>query len=334
LRRVGPTKVLSIVGAGRSGTTIVASLLGEVDGICDVGELRWLWRRGLIERRPCGCQLPPDECPVWSEVVARMRTRRSETPAAIAEAQDELASRRHRVRAIRSAARGETDWPALARVRAVTGELIAAVTEVTGCSVIVDSSKRAHDAAVIAGLDGIEHYVVHIVRDPSAVVFSWQRRKTTVRIGGRTTTMATRRLLPSVQRWFESCLSAEVLRRHVPPDRWMFLRYEDFAADPQGSIERLLVFMDEAGTAPFADDGSIVLGVQHTVAGNPSRFRVGRVQIALDDEWNRRMPRRRNLAIRSITWPLLLRYRYPLGGGPIRRTPTSVDWPTDGGKRP
>lgn len=319
LRTMSSTKLLSIVGPGRSGTTIIASVLGEIDGVCNVGELRWLWGRGILERRPCGCGLPPDECPVWSRVVGKVREEGSESPAEIVAAQGKLASRRQRLRVIRSATRGQVDWPALERVRAVTQRLIPAIVDVTDARVIVDSSKRAHDAAVLAGLDGVEHYVLHIVRDPCAVAFSWQRRDKTVHIGDRTRTMSTRRLLPSCQRWLENCLSAEVLRRHVPPERWMFLRYEDFATEPQAAVARLLAFLGEHGTPPFADERNIVLGVQHTVAGNPNRFRVGTVRITLDDEWNRRMPRRRRLAVRAITWPGLLRYHYPLTGGLVRR---------------
>jgi hypothetical protein len=60
--------VLSIVGPGRSGTTILASVLGEADGVVSVGELRWLWQRGVQERRSCGCGLPPDERPVWTGI--------------------------------------------------------------------------------------------------------------------------------------------------------------------------------------------------------------------------------------------------------------------------
>src|SRR3954452_12149224 len=66
------TRVLSIVGPGRSGTTILGNILGEVEGVTNAGELRWLWRRGLMERRPCGCGLPPAECPRWSAVLDRV----------------------------------------------------------------------------------------------------------------------------------------------------------------------------------------------------------------------------------------------------------------------
>ena len=304
------TKVLSIVGPGRSGTTILASVLGEADGVVSVGELRWLWRRGLIERRSCGCGLPPDECPVWSKVVARTGTAGSGTAAEIAAAQDELSSLRNRLRAIRSATGAGTDWPALQRVREVTARLIPAISEVTGARVIVDSSKRAQDAAVLAGLDDVDHYVLHMVRDPGAVAFSWQRRDKQVRVAEGTRAMATRRLLPSVARWTENCLSAEVLRRYVPPERWMFLRYEDFAARPRESVARILAFLGETAAAPFEDEDTVVLGPNHTVAGNPNRFRTGPVTIALDDEWTRRMPRQRQLAVRALTWPLVLRYRH------------------------
>jgi hypothetical protein len=303
------TTVLSIVGPGRSGTTILASVLGEVAGVFSGGELRWLWRRGVLERRPCGCGMPLDQCPVWSVVLPKVRRGTAEA-AAIATAQDTLSSLRHRLRVIRDAARGATGWSPLDRVRGVTAELLPAIAGVTGARVIVDSSKRAQDAAVLAGIDGVDHYVLHMVRDPGAVAFSWQRRDKTVRVAGGTRPMATRRLLPSVARWTENCLSAEVLRRHVPPERWLFLRYEDFAAEPRAAVDRVLAFLGHESPSPFVDGDDVVLGTNHTVAGNPNRFRTGRVTIALDDEWRRAMPPARQLAVRLLAWPLLLRYRY------------------------
>src|SRR4051794_28113289 len=176
LRRVAGTKVLSIVGPGRSGTTILASVLGEAEGFMSVGELRWLWRRGLLERRSCGGGVPPAECPVWSRIVPGVLDGAGATASGVAAAQDELSSRRHRLRAIRSAAGGEDGWEALDLVRDVTGRLVSAIAGTTGAMVIVDSSKRAQDAAVLAALDDVDHYVLHMVRDPGAVAFSWQRR--------------------------------------------------------------------------------------------------------------------------------------------------------------
>jgi hypothetical protein len=326
LREVARIKVFSIVGPGRSGTTVLAGILGEVEGLVDVGELRWLWRRGLLERRSCGCGAPVDECPVWSAVVAKIMAGRTGTAAELAEevaaAQGVLASRRHRLRVIRSAATG-ADWPPLETVRAVTAELVQATAEVARARVIVDSSKRAQDAAVLAGLDEVDHYVLHMVRDPGAVAFSWGKRDKTIRVAGGTRAMGTRGLLSSLTRWTESSLGAAALRRHVPPERWMFLRYEDFATQPRAALTRILAFIDEDGALPFVEDDTVVLGVNHTVAGNPNRFRAGRVRVSLDSEWRRRMPRHRQLLVRVLTWPLLLRFGYPLVRRPYDRVISS-----------
>ena len=315
-------KVLSIVGPGRSGTTVLAGILGSVEGVVDVGELRWLWRRGLIERRTCGCGVPVDECPFWSAVLAKMMAGREGTPvefaAEVAAAQNLLISRRHRLRVIRSAATG-THWPPLEPVRTVTAHVVRAIAEVAGTRVVVDSSKRAQDAAIFAGLDDVDHYVLHMVRDPRAVAFSWGKRDKTIRVAGGTRAMGSRGLLSSVSRWMENGLGAEALRRHVPADRWLFLRYEDFAAQPRAAISRILSFLGEEAALPFAADDSVVLDVNHTVAGNPNRFHVGQVRIRLDDEWSRRMPRHRQLLVQALTWPLRLRLRR--SGGRARSQP-------------
>ena len=47
--------VVYIVGWGRSGSTLLTAVLGELDGAFAAGELRMLWGRGVIGRRLCGC---------------------------------------------------------------------------------------------------------------------------------------------------------------------------------------------------------------------------------------------------------------------------------------
>jgi hypothetical protein len=309
LREMAETKVLSIVGPGRSGTTVLAGILGSVEGIVDVGELRWLWRRGLLERRTCGCGVPVDECPFWSEVAAKMMSGRGGTPADL--------HRRHRLRVIHRAATGR-DWSRLEPVRTVTAQLLQAIAEVGGGRVVVDSSKRAQDAAVLAGLPGVDHYVLHMVRDPRAVAFSWAKRDKTIRVAGGSRAMGSRGLLSSVTRWTENGLGAAVLRRQVPRERWMFLRYEDFAAQPRATIARILAFLGEEAALPFVGEDTVELDVNHTVAGNPNRFHVGRVTIRLDDEWCRRMPRHRQLLVRALTWPLQRGFRASPPDGRVR----------------
>ncbi|MGB3634443.1 MAG: hypothetical protein WA982_10425, partial [Rubrobacteraceae bacterium] len=67
----GRTKVLYIVGLGRSGSTILSNSLGQIDGFFSAGEICYIWRQNFIENRLCGCGQPFDKCPVWTQVVKK-----------------------------------------------------------------------------------------------------------------------------------------------------------------------------------------------------------------------------------------------------------------------
>lgn len=62
-------KVLYIAGWGRSGTTILDNVLGAYASVFSVGELYFLWQRGLGQNRHCGCGEPLPSCPLWREVL-------------------------------------------------------------------------------------------------------------------------------------------------------------------------------------------------------------------------------------------------------------------------
>jgi len=311
-----PLKVLSIVGAGRSGTTVLASILGEVAGFASAGELRWLWERGVVARRPCGCGALPAQCEVWGPVLTKtLQTADSDEQVRLAQqvmaALDELGKRRNRLRVLRSADGGSREWTALQDVRRYAGAATRAFAEQSAARVIVDTSKRPQDAAVFAGLEDVDHYVLHLVRDPRAVVHSWRRAKT-FSVEGQTRTMGTRSLPSTVRRWVDNCLSAEVLRRRLPRDRWLFLRYEDFARDPRPAVESIMSMLGESGEPPFQSRDTVLLHPNHIVAGNPSRFVTGSVTIRSDDEWRSQMSRRDQRLVEVATLPLMLRYGYGL----------------------
>lgn len=310
-----PLKVLSVVGAGRSGTTILASILGEIDGFASAGELRWLWERAVRDQKPCGCERVATECPVWSPVISRtLALLASEVPPRTLEdlirAQHELRSRRSVARTIRGVGAGASDWESLELVREATRSAVEAFAEVTDSPVVVDTSKRPLDAAVLAGMDDISHYVLHIVRDPRAVVHSWRRKKTFT-AEGRTREMGTRGLASTVRRWSENSVSAEHLRRKLPSSRWMYMAYEDFAAEPRAWVDRIVSFVGEDGRGPFLDERTVLLNPNHIVVGNPSRFTTGRVTIRTDDEWRRSMPRRDQMIVNLLTLPVRARFRLP-----------------------
>ncbi len=95
--------------------------------------------------------------------------------------------------------------------------------------------------------------------------------------------------------------------------RAALVRYEDFIRSPRTRIGELAALIGRDGrNAPFVDDHTVELPANHTFAGNPSRFRRGRVLLASDDEWVHEQRRSDRLICELVTLPLMHRYGYAL----------------------
>src|SRR6476469_6184391 len=74
-------RVLYVAGTGRSGSTLLARILDRADGVFAAGEVRYMWQRGLVEDRLCGCGERFSECPFWRDVLERAFGARSSVDA-------------------------------------------------------------------------------------------------------------------------------------------------------------------------------------------------------------------------------------------------------------
>jgi hypothetical protein len=93
----------------------------------------------------------------------------------------------------------------------------------------------------------------------------------------------------------------------------MLLRYEDFVENPRSSVEDIMRFLGEKmKELPFEDERSLSLEVPHTFSGNPDRFVNGPVTVKSDEGWKLDMSVAQQAMVTALTWPGLIRYRYPL----------------------
>lgn len=306
-------QVLFVMGKGRSGSTLLDNVLGQVPGVFSTGELLHLWDWGLGRGVRCGCGEDVLDCPVWSTVLGKAFGIRSRDEDA---AQIDAISRDYRTVARYHQAprlltrRGPGGWAALRRYAATTAELYRTIAEVTGAQVVVDSSKSPLNAAALGLVDGIKGAVVHLVRDPRAVGYSWARTKGWT---DRTEGGAMPRFGPlhTSASWTVRNLGAELVARKWPPNRTTRVRYEDLVRQPRPNIVRLLELVDMPhDDLPFRDEGTVALGTTHTVGGNPGRMSTGEVLIRADDAWRTQQAVRSRWLISGFTWPLRRRYGY------------------------
>lgn len=305
----GRIKVLYIVGWGRSGSTILDNVLGQLDGFFSVGELNYLWERNLIENRSCGCGNLFRACGVWQGIFDRAYGGMDCVDAReMLRLRDRGARTRHLPLMLAPLGKSLTRARLDGYLESL-GRLYRGIQEETGSRVIVDSSKLPSYGYVLDMVPGVDLYVVHLVRDSRAVAYSWLRKK----FQPDTESFLERHsVFESPVVWSVWNSVSEVFWRQSP-ERYLRLRYEDFVDQPQEAIGRILGLVRENVTQlPFTEGREVELGVNHTVAGNPSRFETGRVELRLDEEWKSRMKRSDRLVVTALSAPLLWRYGYSL----------------------
>jgi hypothetical protein len=305
-------KVLYIAGSGRTGSTILDRVLGQFDGFFATGELCNLFSRGLVAKRRCGCGVPIPDCPTWSAIL-----KEAFGDVSTLEAERLAAHSAWQLRPGRLPSLARARWagrpPGTAEHRQVLAAVYRAAWRQTGCRVLVDSSKSPIYAALLDAIPGVQLHVVHLVRDPRATAFSFQRVKPLPDFGDDRQ-MITQTPLVTARRWALWQTTAERLWRRS--GRYLLLRYEDFTREPRAAVEQILALLGEAPAgSPFVDDHTVRLGTTHSVSGNPNRFGTGDTAIRADDEWTRRMAASDRRLVTLVTWPLLLRYHYPLAQG-------------------
>lgn len=303
-----PVQVLYIAGTGRSGSTLIANVLGSVDGVFSAGELRFAWERGLADGALCGCRRRVVDCPIWSEVFGRAfgsfdQVKSEHVQAALAD----RTRIRNLPRAVRDRGRPNRIPDDL---QTALQSLYEAVVTTTGSRLIIDSSKLPSYALLLSELPGIDVKILHLVRDPRAAAWSWMRRRATGTVEGYEEPMDRFSAAKSASLWSIWNGSTRRLWRRQP-DRYLMIRYEDFVADPEEVTAQILEF---AGLPDrrvvFDGPGTLRLSPNHAIAGNPNRMRNGETSIKADSEWENAMPARDRITVSALTAPLLGRFGY------------------------
>ena len=313
-------KVLYVVGKGRSGSTLLDTVLGEVDGFFAAGEVFYLWEMGVRHGYLCGCGQPVPRCELWSKVLDVVLERGSDgeyglDPTRIVDWYRDIFRWRRMPRLLRLQPGRPSGWESLDAYVEVVSRVYAAIADLTAARVVIDSSKWATDPVLLGRVPGVDPYCLHLVRDPRAVVHSWKRRRSLPE-RGPTATMPRYSSLYSATSWLARNVVAERVRAKLPPDRYLLVRYEDFMAEPRKWVEMIAGFVGETAGPPSLlealERNEVVVGPNHTVAGNPHRFTRGTLRLHEDAEWRHRLGRVDREVATLVSLPLLKRYGYQL----------------------
>jgi Sulfotransferase family len=222
-------KVVYVMGAGHSGSTILGLTLGNCSNVFFAGELaRWLRWDG---RSP----LPGKErAEFWSTVRAGVAVT------------SELAGRNARSLEQSSALFRPTSWRSQRRLRVryrrVTEDLYRAIARTAQASHVVDTSHFPRRARELQALGGIDLYLLFLVRRPQSVIASYEQKEVPHK---QTWNMPT----ANAYLWLTYLLSLFAFLRH-PRERRLFIRHEAFIADPEGALRDILDCIGSSADMP------------------------------------------------------------------------------------
>jgi hypothetical protein len=302
-----PIRVVYVACHGRSGSTLVGSILGLLDGFCFVGEVRTAWTDGIRDNRPCGCGKPFHECDFWTAVFKLAYGGFDTEPARAAM---RLFAQYHRpfgtpflwwsvLQRRGGSARMDPYLKALA-------PLYRAIHQVSGATVIVDTSKHLRYGMLLASMPNSDIRFVNLVRDVRAVVQSRARpalmRDGQTRHAGRST-RPHYRIAKVVFRWVvRNELGMRLIRRFGG----LRVLYEAFARNPGPALEALSD--RESCTVALAKLSAAAesMTVQHQLAGNWVRG----LRLEVRETWATDLPRWVRVLTTALAWPFLRRYRF------------------------
>lgn len=264
----------------------------EMFDVTAVGEVTYIWEKGLLKNESCSCGVPFRACPFWSEVIRDAFGHVTESDAR----RFDLAFRSVRGRLTELA--GLTGR--FGRGNAVFREVVAALYEsaarIGGGRPIIDSSKVPTFAAAVRKLDLGSFGGLHIFRDACGNVQSLRTAKR--RPHARTQVDAeihpSRSVLHAIGRWSILNWEARQLAKELR-ESCATISYERFCSDPDRHLAGL---QDSFDLAPRRGD---VNEAWHSVSGNPMRFDPGGTRIQLDERWKSQMTVAARLFTRAMT---------------------------------
>jgi hypothetical protein len=307
-------RVLYIAGMGRSGSTLLCRALGTIDGFVGTGELMRVLGRGLLNGDLCSCGVEVRRCELWHEVWRDFQRRH--------QGFDLVSLERTRQRVTESweflrylfLPNGQSTLGRdLQEYRRFLAAFYRSVRDVTGARVIVDASKNLLFARLLTETPGLRLRLVHLVRDSRGVAHSWGRPQRRPGTSGRQEYF--RQVGPTLASILWTTANIVSVRTARRTEGRRLVRYEDFVADPSGTVRAIAESMDDEEIAqPLShiNGESIRLDRDHLIASNPNRSQRGQIALREDVAWRREMPAASRWIVTGLTFPFLRRYGYPV----------------------
>lgn len=299
-------KVIYIVGEGRSGSTLLERLLGQHSKIFSAGELKHIWERSFLDNQLCSCGKSFYDCEIWTEIRKNFTQKIDNVdPKEIMEAFNKTSRLRHYI------LKKNLDNQFSKVINNIYTKLYESILETTEKEFVIDASKHPVFAHILGLNKNIDLYIIHLVRDSRGVTYSWLKKKKRPEITKKIEYMPRYSFFRTAISWnIVNQISQDL--NNLKNTKYFFVKYEDLVSNPIKMLKNITKFLniDDNFDSLFIKENVISLVENHTVAGNPMRFKTGKIELKLDEEWREKLNPFIRKFVTIITYPYLKKYGY------------------------
>jgi hypothetical protein len=322
------TRLVYLLAASHSGSTLLASLLSSHPQICTAGELK-MTSLGDVSQYRCSCRALIEHCPFWQAVSAGMLKRGFTFSVGNAGTHLGDGASPYIERLLRPLHRGRL----LEMLRDVAlfisptwrnqipmfhqrnAALSASICECSGKPVIVDSSKIALRLKYLLRNPALSVKVIRLVRDGRGVALTYtdpaafaDAKDPHLRGGGMGGDRHNERLsfADAAWEWRRSTEEADAVINTLSREQWTEIHYEDLCTRTEETLTLLYRFLE---VTPVYSSIPMLGPEEKHIIGNGMRFDTA-VKVHLDDRWKSNLTANELRIFDDIAGPLSRRLGY------------------------
>lgn len=308
--------LIYIASIGRSGSTLLESILGAHSQISTCGELHiWPHEIELSGVRPCSCGRSVLECSFWSEMNRRVDPIHQPQPQIHFFRERHNAGKTLRFKQIKFFKTDSTSLSNDEKIKKygenneeVFSEFMKLTYETEGYypTWIVDASKDPYRLLWLIRSKRFNIKVLHIVKNPSAFIYSVTKGLMNDRSISGFKHLFYDTARQSIKWSIENYLISKIAQDYLKDDDYLLINYEILASKP---LETFKTICNTVG-CPFEENAVIDFrkGSLHTIAGNPMRYE--KKGIVLDEKWKIKLPKLNIFLVKALTQLNSSKYGY------------------------
>ena len=222
------TNIIYLMGAGRSGTTALATFLGNNSNIFTVGEMHQFFEH-IAEHKNCSCGNSLERCKLWSKVLKRL----PKEFITNAKEYQEFCEKFEYHSAVPKYFFNKFNKDELQKYIQINETIFEAIAKEKNFKYILDSAKYAGRYLGLKKSQKLNIKTIYVVRDVRGVIHSFSKSVQTPRSS-----------INTILYWLIVNSVAEFLYRISPKGSMIKLKYEIFIEKPIEELQRLEEFLE------------------------------------------------------------------------------------------